>query len=57
MCVLFYKNIKKWLQNITAHVSSSEATNSTAIVRFRLQGTTAITSSSATAAADLLLGN
>ena len=43
--------------NITAHVSSTEATNSTATARLRLKATTAITASTATATADPLLGN
>ena len=43
--------------NITAHVSSTEATSSRATARLRLQATTAITASTATAAEDPLLGN
>ena len=43
--------------NITAHVSSTEATYSTATARLRLQATSAITASTTTAAADPLLGN
>ena len=43
--------------NITAHVSSTEATYSTATGILRLQATTASTASTTTAAADPLLGN
>ena len=43
--------------NITANVFSTEATSSTATARLRLQATTAITASTATAAEDPLLGN